>query len=251
MSDDSACPDCYIAGSISAFREQHERDMQELARLRAALPVSEEPRREEPRREEPEHLVWRIEVFEDGGQFAAEFISADRKTAGMGNYSATPIGALAELCATLIKIAEDESIERRASPSQKEPMSAQQDCGHSKQYEWRPTVGHSDTITNGPPFCARCRMERLTKQAIAISTMLSDAGIGPMPLEEAVRRVLNERAASSSPVVGADQQLDEARAELIEWNSQLLERAEAAEARVVDLEQQLAEARPTPPRDKP
>jgi len=69
------------------------------------------------------------------------------------------------------------------------------ECGHGKEYEWYHTIGGSDAITNSPPpFCARCRLDRLSKQALAISTMLSDAGINAMPIEEAVRRVLNELA---------------------------------------------------------
>lgn len=63
-------------------------------------------------------VVWTIEVFrEDDGRFAADFRSGDKRVGGMGEYSATPIGALAELCSTLIKIAEDESIERREASS--------------------------------------------------------------------------------------------------------------------------------------
>ena len=63
-------------------------------------------------------VVWTIEVFrEDDGRFAADFRSGDKRAGGMGEYSATPIGALAELCSTLIKIAEDESIERRVASS--------------------------------------------------------------------------------------------------------------------------------------
>jgi hypothetical protein len=54
--------------------------------------------------------VWRIVVFqEQGGPFAAEFTSADGKIGGMGNYANTVVGALAELCATFIKMNEDEA----------------------------------------------------------------------------------------------------------------------------------------------
>jgi hypothetical protein len=54
-------------------------------------------------------VVCRIEVFrEDDGRYAAEFRAGDGRVGGMGNYAATPIGALAELCATLIKVAEDQ-----------------------------------------------------------------------------------------------------------------------------------------------
>lgn len=56
----------------------------------------------------PASIVWQIEVFrEDDGRFAAEWFTLDRAESGMGPYAATPIGALAELCATLIKVAED------------------------------------------------------------------------------------------------------------------------------------------------
>ena len=51
---------------------------------------------------------------EDDGRFYAEWVSGDDTEAGMGNYSVTPIGALAELVAVLIKVEEDKSMERRA-----------------------------------------------------------------------------------------------------------------------------------------
>lgn len=61
-------------------------------------------------------VMYFIEVArEEDGRFCATYHSADRKTAGSGEYSATAIGALAELCATLIKIAEDEAVERISS----------------------------------------------------------------------------------------------------------------------------------------
>ena len=57
--------------------------------------------------------VWRIEVFqEEDGRFAAEYVTGDGNEAGMSAYSATPIGALAEMVATLIKVAEDKSKEQ-------------------------------------------------------------------------------------------------------------------------------------------
>ena len=65
---------------------------------------------EKHRETEPDSAVWNISVFrEDDGRFAADYESGDGREAGMGNYSATPIGALAELCATLIKVAEDKA----------------------------------------------------------------------------------------------------------------------------------------------
>lgn len=60
-----------------------------------------------------ESVVYRIEVFrEDDGRYAAEWTTGDGKIAGIGNYAASPVGALAELCATLIKCDEDNAIER-------------------------------------------------------------------------------------------------------------------------------------------
>lgn len=62
--------------------------------------------------------VLTIRVFRDEDQFAAEWITADKREAGMGAYAATPIGALAELIATLIKVAEDKATEAvAASPA--------------------------------------------------------------------------------------------------------------------------------------
>lgn len=60
-----------------------------------------------------ESVVWHIDVFrEEDGRFAAEFRSGDNSVGGMGNYAATPVGALANLCATLIQIAADDAMER-------------------------------------------------------------------------------------------------------------------------------------------
>lgn len=56
--------------------------------------------------------VMSITVFrEDDGRFAAEYTRDGGREAGMGRYSSTPIGALAELCATLIKVDEDNAKE--------------------------------------------------------------------------------------------------------------------------------------------
>jgi hypothetical protein len=72
--------------------------------LEAAL-ASPEP--ETPQGWQPE-TVYRIEVFrEDDGRFAAEFETNGGREAGMSNYAATPIGAMAELCSTLIMVEED------------------------------------------------------------------------------------------------------------------------------------------------
>lgn len=50
-------------------------------------------------------------------EYMAEFHSADGLVGGAAPFAATPVGALAELCSTLIKIAEDDATERaRALP---------------------------------------------------------------------------------------------------------------------------------------
>ncbi|MCC6970459.1 MAG: hypothetical protein IT434_09580 [Phycisphaerales bacterium] len=54
-----------------------------------------------------EEIIWRINVFRDEDGCAADYRTEDGREGGMGEYSTTPIGALAELCAALIKIAED------------------------------------------------------------------------------------------------------------------------------------------------
>jgi len=81
--------------------------------------------------------VLRITVTRDVATeyYAAEFRSADDKVGGMGDYSATPVGALANLCATLIQIDEDNSVERRqptpVSPVEPEPPTVECcACGH-------------------------------------------------------------------------------------------------------------------------
>ena len=66
--------------------------------------------------QEPETTL-RVNVIREDGEFAAEFTSGDGKVGGMGDYSPTPVGALANLCATLIKIDEDDAKERLAAPS--------------------------------------------------------------------------------------------------------------------------------------
>lgn len=65
--------------------------------------------------ETPEDFVWRIDVVqEEDGRYCADYITGDLLERGVGNYAATPIGALAELCATLIKVAEDKAHEAAA-----------------------------------------------------------------------------------------------------------------------------------------
>jgi hypothetical protein len=61
--------------------------------------------------------VLRVEVFREAdGRYAAEFFAPPGE-GGMAEYANTPVGALAELCATLIKIDEDKAHERAASRS--------------------------------------------------------------------------------------------------------------------------------------
>ena len=70
-----------------------------------AAPVVAEP--------DTDTTVYTITVFrEDDGRFAAEWLTGDQREGGMGEYSASPIGAIAELTATLIKVEED----RRTHP---------------------------------------------------------------------------------------------------------------------------------------
>jgi len=51
---------------------------------------------------------------EEDGQYLASFRTGDGKVAGASEYSTTLVGALANLCADLIKIAEDDSKTARA-----------------------------------------------------------------------------------------------------------------------------------------
>lgn len=68
--------------------------------------------------EAPQEPVWGRIIIEQelGVGFFASFTSGDGKVEGWG-YSPTPVGALANLCATLIKIAEDEAVERTKAGS--------------------------------------------------------------------------------------------------------------------------------------
>lgn len=94
--------------------------------LLAALdpPAPQEPqeaREPETRFMEPETgVVYRIVVYLEDGRFAAEFVTGDGKSAGMGDTANTPVGALAELCAMLIKLDEDDAHER-AAPQEPKP----------------------------------------------------------------------------------------------------------------------------------
>ncbi len=57
-----------------------------------------------------EELWYRIEVVRENGQFWTTWKNADGFSAGAAGPSSTPVGALADLCATLIKVAEDAAL---------------------------------------------------------------------------------------------------------------------------------------------
>lgn len=91
-------------GDVSDLRRAT--DAADAALRREAPPAPED---------ETETDVYRIRVFrEDDGQHAAEWETTDGKEAGMGNYSVTPVGALAELVMLLIKVEEDRRLEAAA-----------------------------------------------------------------------------------------------------------------------------------------
>ncbi len=79
-----------------------------------------------PREEPPAYTIL---VEQDGERFFASWTTGDGKEAGCGSYSSTVVGALAELCSTLLKVDEDKAIERHTSaapplsltPPEKEP----------------------------------------------------------------------------------------------------------------------------------
>jgi len=107
--------------------------------VRAAREIGNAPTPASPQADTSEQdvPVLRITVTRDVATeyYAAEFRSADDKVGGMGDYSATPVGALANLCATLIQIDEDNSVERRqptpVSPVEPEPPTVECcACGH-------------------------------------------------------------------------------------------------------------------------
>jgi hypothetical protein len=63
----------------------------------------------------PSESEWRIEVIrESDGRFGAEITSGDGKIGGWAGYANSPVGALADACAELIKIAEDRTVEESA-----------------------------------------------------------------------------------------------------------------------------------------
>lgn len=94
-------------------------------------------------------VIYRIEVFqEEYGRYAAKFKSGDRRIGGMGQYSATPIGALAELCSTLIKVEEDISIERRV------PVTVtRESCAECAR------IARGVTWSGSPPKCQKHRQK--------------------------------------------------------------------------------------------
>ena len=51
-----------------------------------------------------------VEHGEDGRWFAS-WTTGDKREGGCASYSTTLVGALAELCSTLLKVAEDKSVE--------------------------------------------------------------------------------------------------------------------------------------------
>lgn len=64
-------------------------------------------------------VIWRIELFREAdGRFACDYRSGDNTIGGMANYSTTPVGALAELCASFIKGDEDDAVARRTPPDE-------------------------------------------------------------------------------------------------------------------------------------
>jgi len=54
-------------------------------------------------------VTWRIEVTREPDSYWAAATSGDGRVGCSGDGAATPVGALANLCATLIKIAEDDA----------------------------------------------------------------------------------------------------------------------------------------------
>lgn len=69
-----------------------------------------------------EVIVYRIEVLEEEGRFVATWVTGDGREAGAGAYSASPIGALAELISTMIKVAEDTIEDTRNTAKQVEAL---------------------------------------------------------------------------------------------------------------------------------
>jgi hypothetical protein len=84
-----------------------------LNELSAAYALGEQAARE---KDEDGETAITIRVFKEyDGRYAAEYERKSENEAGMGCYSATPIGAIAELVCTLIKVDEDKAIERVAA----------------------------------------------------------------------------------------------------------------------------------------
>lgn len=66
------------------------------------------PKKPKTRGRPAEDTIWKIRVWcEEDGRCAADYMTGDGREGGMGEYSSTPLGALAELISTLIKVAED------------------------------------------------------------------------------------------------------------------------------------------------
>lgn len=66
-------------------------------------------------------------------------------------------------------------------------------CGHDRRtYEWFPEDGNGRIeMGEGLGFCVKCRLARLTDQALAISELLRGEGIGPCSLPEGVVELIN------------------------------------------------------------
>jgi len=107
-----------VAGSAKDLIEAERGDLCKFkdvdALLRSLVPQGEEFAGVE--------VAYRIEIErEDDGRFFASYVTGDKREAGSGTYAATAVGALAELCATMIKVDEDKSIEARSLVVAQEP----------------------------------------------------------------------------------------------------------------------------------
>jgi hypothetical protein len=86
--------------------------------------------------------IWRIEIRAEYGSYTADCTSGDGRT-GMAGVGNTPVGALADLCKTLICVDEDEAIERRQPPltSPPAPTEGRNGGGTDSMEETRPETG--------------------------------------------------------------------------------------------------------------
>ena len=86
----------------------------EIRREEAAKKVAAPLLGEGPRAPEEDAPAYTILVEREGEEFFASWTTGDRKEGGCARYSSTVVGALAELCATLLKVDEDKSQEAAA-----------------------------------------------------------------------------------------------------------------------------------------